>query len=322
VIFIDGLECGVYDREVFQELRAGNLAAIVNTVSFWEDAGETLDRLGVWRDLIRENADLVTMARTAADIEAASADGRTAIVMGSQGSDLLEGRLRYVELFHDLGLRVMQLTYNNQNSIGGSCYEEVDSGLARFGREVVREMNTVGMLVDLSHVGNKTGLDAVTWSQQPVAITHANPASLYPHARNKPDDLLRALAEKGGVLGLATYRNINGDWVDSVDRWCELVKWTVELIGIEHVAIGTDLSRKSGVPELNWMRMGRWTRTPNYGAGSAANPGKAKPVEWMADTTGFPVLADALGRSGFAPDEVAAIMGGNWLRLYRTVFGS
>ncbi|WAX59293.1 membrane dipeptidase [Jatrophihabitans cynanchi] len=320
-MFIDGLECGVYDREVFEELRAGNLAAIVNTVSFWEDAGETLDRLGMWRDLIRENADLVTMARTAADIEAAHAENKTAIVMGSQGSELLDGRLRYVELFHDLGLRVMQLTYNNQNAIGGSCYEEVDSGLARFGKEVVREMNAVGMLVDLSHVGNKTGLDAVEWSQRPVAITHANPSSVYPHPRNKPDDLLRALAERGGVLGLATYRNINGDWIESVDRWCELVKRAVDLIGVDHVGIGTDLSRKSGLTELNWMRMGRWTRTPNFGAGSAANPGKAKPVDWMADTTGFPVLADALGRNGFTADEASAIMGGNWLRLYRTVFG-
>lgn len=321
MIFIDGLECSVYDREVFLELKQGRLTAVVNTLAFWEDAGEALDRLGMWRDLARENADLIVLARTAADIEAAYAEGRTAIVMGSQGSDLLDGRLRYVELFHDLGLRVMQLTYNNQNSLGSSCYEAVDTGLARFGREVVREMNAVGMLVDLSHCGNKTGLDAIEWSQQPVAVTHANPASLYPHPRNKPDDLLRALAEHGGVLGLATYRNINGDWVDSVDRWCDLVKRTVELIGIDHVGIGTDLGRKSGLTELNWMRMGRWTRTPNYGAGSAANPGKAAPVEWMATTAGFPVLAEALGRNGFAAEEVAAIMGGNWLRLYRTVFG-
>lgn len=321
MIFVDGLECGVYDREVFEELRAGHLSAIVNTVSFWEDAGETLDRIGMWRDLVRANSDLVTIAHSAADIEAAHEQGRTAIVMGSQGSDLLDGRLRYVELFHDLGLRVMQLTYNNQNSLGSSCYEAVDVGLARFGKEVVREMNAIGMLVDLSHCGNKTGRDAVEWSEGPVAITHANPATLHPHARNKPDDLLRALAARGGVLGLATYRNINGHWIDSVDKWCELVKWTVDLIGIDHVAIGTDLGRKSGQKELDWMRMGRWTRTPNYGAGSAANPGKAAPVEWMATTAGFPVLADALGRNGFAESEVAAIMGGNWLRLYRTVFG-
>lgn len=322
MIFIDGLECSVYDREIFLELREGNLGAVTCTLAFWEDAGEALDRLGRWRDLARENADLIALVRSAAEIEAAAVSGRTGILMGSQGSDLLDGRLRHVELFHELGLRVLQLTYNNQNALGSSCYEATDSGLARFGKEVVREMNRVGMLVDLSHCGNRTGLDAVEWSQQPVAITHANPASLFPHARNKPDDLLRALAAAGGVLGLATYPNINGPWVSSIEKWCDMVKRTVDLMGIGHVGIGTDLGRKSGQAELDWMRMGRWTRVPNYGAGSAARPGKVHPPEWMATTAGFPGLAAALGASGFHESEVAAIMGGNWLRLYRTVFGS
>jgi membrane dipeptidase len=319
--FVDGLECSKYDREVFEELRAGRMSAVVCTLGFWEDTAESLEGLAAWRDLERENADLIVLARTAADIEAAHASGRTAIVMGTQGSELLEGRLRYVELFHELGLRVMQLTYNNQNSIGGSCYEPNDSGLARFGKEVVREMNRVGMLVDLSHVGIRTGMDAIRWSERPVAVTHANPSSLYAHPRNKPDELLRALAESGGVIGLATYANICGEWGTSIDKWCEMVKWTVDLIGIDHVAIGTDLSRKSGQAELDWMRMGRWTRTPNFGAGSPQRPGKVPPPEFMSSTLGFPDLADALGRSGFDEGEVVAIMGGNWLRLYRTVFG-
>jgi len=322
MLFVDGLECSVYDRTVFTELRAGSLAAVVCTLSFWEDALESLDNLGQWRDLERENADLIRIVRSAADIEDAHAAGRTGIVIGSQGSDLLQGRLRYVELFHDLGLRVLQLTYNNQNSIGGSCYEPNDSGLARFGKEVVREMNRVGMLVDLSHVGNVTGMDAIRWSEQPVAVTHANPYSLHAHPRNKPDELLRALADNGGVLGVAGYRNISGEWVSSIEKWCEMIKRTVDLIGIEHVGIGTDMSRRSGEAELQWMRMGRWTRTPNYGAGSPERPGKTEPPSFLRTTESFPAIATSLSTHGFSDDEAALIMGGNWMRLYRTVFGA
>ncbi|GLY86179.1 dipeptidase [Actinoallomurus iriomotensis] len=320
-MYIDGLECSVYDREVFQELRDGGLACVTNTVAFWEDAGETMDEIGRWRDLARENADLITIARTADDIEAAHASGRTAILLGTQNSSPIEDRIRYVELFHDMGLRVMQLTYNNQNAIGGSCYEPHDSGLTRFGREVVREMNRVGMVVDLSHVGERTGIDAIEASEAPVAVTHANARSLYEHARNKGDDLLRALAENGGVIGLATYRNISGPWAESRETWCDMVRRTVDIVGLDHVGIGTDLSRKSGDRELQWMRKGRWTRTTQYGAGSAGNPGKAKPVEFMTSTRDFPALAECLTtHAGFGDEETAKIMGGNWMRFYRHVF--
>ncbi|WP_031465317.1 dipeptidase [Sciscionella sediminilitoris] len=317
-MYIDGLECGNYDREVLTELRDGGLACITPTLAFWEDTLETMDAIGRWRDLERDNADLIRIAGSSADIERAHAEGKTAILLGTQNASPLADRIRYVELFHAMGLRVMQLTYNNQNAIGGSCYEAEDSGLSRFGREVVREMNRVGMVVDLSHSGERTGIEAIEAAERPVAVTHANPRSLYDHPRNKGDALVRALADNGGMLGLATYRNISGPWADSRRSWCEMVAKTVELIGIDAVGIGTDLSRKSGLPELEWMRQGRWTRTVQYGAGSASNPGKAKPVEWMGSTLDFPALAVALGEH-FDQAEVGKLMGGNWMRFYRQV---
>ncbi|WP_211261141.1 dipeptidase [Pseudonocardia acaciae] len=319
-LYIDGLECSNFDREVLEELRDGNISCVTPTLAFWENAAETMDALGRWRDLARDNADLITIARTAGDIESAHATGRTAILLGTQNSSPIDDRIRYVELFHDMGLRVMQLTYNNQNAVGGSCYEPTDSGLTRFGREVVREMNRVGMVVDLSHVGERTGIDAIEASGRPVAVTHANPRSLYDHPRNKGDELLRALVANGGVIGLATYRNISGPWVSSRARWCDMVRKTVDIVGIDHVGIGTDLSRKSGEAELEWMRRGRWTRTPQYGAGSATNTGKAPKVEWMSSTRDFPALARSLSAdAGFTDEETAKIMGGNWLRFYRDV---
>src|SRR5438105_6378984 len=199
-MLIDGLQCGHFTREVFQELRQADVTGVTVTCGFWEGTVESLDSLARWRDLVATNSDLVTIAISADDIRAAAAAGRTALVLGFQNSNLLEGRVRFVELFAELGVRVIQLTYNNQNELGGSCYEDEDSGLARFGREVIREMNRTGILVDLSHVGKRTTLDAIRWSEKPVAVTHANADRLYPHKRNKTDEVLRALAEKGGVL--------------------------------------------------------------------------------------------------------------------------
>jgi membrane dipeptidase len=317
MLFIDGLECSVYDRDIFKQLRQSEISAVTITAAFWEDALETMDELGHWSDLARENADLITIARTAEDIEAAAAAGRTAIILGVQNSTPLNDRLRFVELFHAMGLRVLQLTYNNQNAIGGSCYEPADSGLSRFGREVVREMNRVGMLVDLSHVGDRTSADAIAASATPVAITHANPRSLIDHPRNKSDDVLRALADRGGVLGLATYNNIAGEYASSPAHWVDMVCRTIDLIGIDHVAIGTDLGQKSGERELDWMRRGRWTRDPQRGAALGAVP----PQEWFRSAADFPVIKNALTESGRLGDtEIAAILGDNWMRVYRAAF--
>ncbi|TCP45060.1 microsomal dipeptidase-like Zn-dependent dipeptidase [Tamaricihabitans halophyticus] len=317
--YVDGLECSEFDREVFTELRDGGLSCVTVTCGYWGDALESMDSLAAWRELERENADLIGIARTAADIGRIAAEGRTAILLGFQNSAFLAGRIRFVELFADLGVRVGQLTYNIQNDIGASCYDDPDSGLTRFGREVVAEMNRVGMAIDLSHVGNRTSLEAIEHSAVPVAITHANAASLVPHARNKPDDVLTELAARGGMLGVSGYRNISGPYAESIDAWAEMVAKTVELIGLDHVGIGTDLGRKVTFEHLQWMRQGRWSMRPQYGAGSATNPGKQPPLPWFPDTTAFPAKAEALRRYGFDDQSVSAVMGGNWMRFYTEV---
>lgn len=321
MLVVDGLECSNYDREVLLDLRTGGVGCVTVTLAFWEDALETMENIARWRDLERDNEDLVEIAGSVADVERIHAAGKTAIVFGAQNTSPFNERLRFVELFWQMGLRVCQLTYNNQNAYGGSCYEQADSGLSRFGRELVEEMNRVGMLVDLSHVGERTGLDVIEHSSVPVAVTHANPASVFAHPRNKGDELLKALAEREGVLGLAAYRNITGPFAESADKWAELVERAVEILGVEHVGIGTDLSAKTGQPELDWMRKGRWTRRTQYGAGTPQRPGKQPPPEWLASVADFPNIKDALVRRGFAEPDVEAVMGGNWMRLYGQVFG-
>lgn len=320
-MIIDGLQCGHFDRQSFVSLKAGGVGGVVNTCGFWEGAVESLDSIGKWRDLVRENADLAEIALTADDIRRISGEGRVAVIMGFQNANLFEGRIRFVELFADLGVRVVQLTYNNQNELGGSCYEAEDSGLARFGTEVVREMNRAGILIDCSHVGDRTTLDAIAVSDKPIAVTHANARSLFDHKRNKGDDVLKALRETGGVIGCAAYRNITGDeYCRSIEAWCTMVARTVDIAGIDSVAIGTDRSHNFTAPDYAWMRQGRWTRGVDYGAASAARPGKAPPPEWFQILEDIQVIPNGLRTVGFSQEEVDKITHGNWLRLYEATF--
>ncbi len=320
-MMIDGLQCGHFDRAAFQALLKGGIRGVVNTCGFWEGAVDSLDSIARWRDLVRENADLVEIATTAEQIEAIAASGRLAIILGFQNANLFEGRIRFVEFFAELGVRVVQLTYNNQNDLAGSCYEAEDSGLARYGKQVVLEMNRAGILVDCSHVGNRSTLMAIEASEKPIAVTHANADSLFPHKRNKSDDVLRALGQTGGVIGCATYRNITGDaYCATLEAWCEMVAKHVDIAGIDSVAIGTDRSHNFGPADYTWMRSGRWTRGVDYGAASAARPGKAPPPDWFPRVEDIGVVPGGLRAVGFSEEEVAKITHGNWLRLYRETF--
>ncbi|TKT78216.1 membrane dipeptidase [Aquamicrobium sp. LC103] len=321
-MLIDALQCGEFDRNVLETLKRGGYTCVTPTLGFWEGTLESMDALGLWRDMERENADLIRIVRKADDILACQADGKVGILLGYQNTNLLEDRIRYVELFADMGVRVLQLTYNNQNELGGSCYEDEDSGLTRFGREVVVEMARCGIVVDCSHVGDKTTLHAIEHSPKPIAVTHANAASIFPHKRNRSDAVLKALAQTGGVIGCAAYRNITpAEACASVRGFAEMVARTVEIAGVDHVGIGTDFSYNSNDKFREWMRKGRWTRSVQYGAGSAAAPGAVSKPDWLPAADRLADLADGLADVGFSAEEVGKIMGGNWLRLYRSVFG-
>lgn len=320
-MLIDGLQCGHFSRDIFDQLRKARVGCVTVTCGFWEDTVESLDQVTHWRDLVQECSDIAVIATSAEMIEQAMSTGKLAVILGFQNSDLFGNRVRFVELFAELGVRVVQLTYNNQNALGSSCYEEQDQGLARFGKEVIREMNRCGLLIDLSHVGDRTSLEAIEYSQKPVAITHANMASLFPHKRNKSDAVVKLLAERGGVLGCTTYRNITGDeYCLSVEAWAGMIARTVDFIGIDAVAIGTDRGHNLTKPDYDWMRMGRWTRGIDYGAASAARPGKAPPPEWFTELQHLDRIKGGLADVGFSGEEVTKILSGNWLRLYREVF--
>jgi len=320
LIVIDTLEHSNWDRELFEEFRRGGVTAVHVTLAVWEDARATLDNIGRWYRFFEAHGDFVVPCHDATDIEVAKRAGKTAVIFGFQNSSPIENDLALVEVFHNLGVRIMQLTYNNQTLVGGGCYEGRDGGLSRFGREVVREMNRLGMVIDLSHCGERTILDTISASSRPVAVTHSHSKTFHESLRNKSDDVLRALAKSGGVLGLSVYPFHIGGPDCTLERYCEGVAHVVGVMGIDHVGFGTDSSRKWTDADLDWIRSGRWARDVDFGEGSAAQRSWPRWPSWFQSPADFPHLTSGLLAAGFSRDEVSKLLGANWLRFFAEGF--
>ncbi|HEY2891371.1 MAG TPA: membrane dipeptidase [Dongiaceae bacterium] len=310
---IDGLQYSNWDRALLEELKAGGIDAVHATIVYWEDARQTLALLADWNRRFRDHADLIRPARSGDDIRAAKKDGRIAIVFGAQNCTPIEQDLGLVEVFRSLGLMIMQLTYNNQSPLGTGCYEATDSGLTRFGREVVREMNRVGMIVDLSHTAETTTLETIAFSKRPVCISHANPIFFHQNVRNKSDKVLKALAESGGMLGFSLYPLHIGGAACTLEAFTGMVARTADLMGVAHIGIGSDTVRGWPDSVLDWMRSGRWTY-------STAKPNWPDWQSWYRTPADFGNLTAGLLARGFSSDDVARIMGGNWLEFMEAGF--
>ena len=319
---IDCLQYCNWSETVFRQMRAGGLDAVHVTIAYHETFRETVLRMEAWNERFARHADLIAPAGSAAEIREIAASGRTAIVFGAQNPSPIEDDIGLVEILHRLGLRIMQLSYNNQSLLATGCYEAEDPGLTRMGRAVVAEMNRVGMVVDMSHSADRSTLEAMQVSSRPIAITHANPASWHPARRNFSDDVLRALGASGGMLGLSLYPHHLKDGSDcTLQQFCEGAAIAAELVGAENLGIGSDLCQDQPDSVVEWMRTGRWTKAVDYGEGSAAAPGFPPQPDWFRDNRDFPGLAEGLRHAGFSGPEVDGIMGENWMRFFEAGFG-
>ena len=319
---IDGLQYARWSEKIFRQMRAGGVDAVHVTITYHETFRETVLVIERWNRWFEQFPDLIFQGRTAADVALARATGRTAIFFGSQNPSCIEDDIGLVEVLHSLGLRFMQLTYNNQSLLASGCYEAEDMGLTRMGREVVAEMNRVGMVIDMSHSAERSTLDAIARSSRPITISHANPASWHAAKRNKSDTVLRALAERGGMLGFSVYpHHLAGGSACTVAAFCEMIARTADLMGVGHIGIGTDLCQDQPDSIVEWMRVGRWTKAMDYGEGSATAPGFPPMPDWFNDNRDFGRIAQGLRDVGMSPDEVCAVMGGNWQRFFATSFG-
>ena len=211
----------------------------------------------------------------------------------------------------------MQLTYNNQSLLATGCYEKNDSGVTNFGREVIKEMNRCGVVIDMSHSAEKSTYDAIEISEKPITITHANPYFWHNAIRNKSNDLLKALGQSGGMLGLSLYpHHLKNNSNCTLESFCEMTAKTAEIMGVKNIGIGSDLCLNQPNKVVEWMRKGTWSKAKNYGEGSKDNPGFPKQPNWFLDARGFNNLEIGLKKVGFNIEEVNAILGNNWYNFY------
>ncbi|MDX1434503.1 MAG: membrane dipeptidase, partial [Gammaproteobacteria bacterium] len=224
------------------------------------------------------------------------------------------------QIFKALGVGCMQLTYNTQNLVGTGCWESRDGGLSDFGRDVIDEMNALGILVDLSHVGPKTSAEAIEHSKKPVAYTHCAPAAFKDHPRNKSDEQLRFIADRGGFVGFATYPPFMAQGAEATVEHCvEVLEYLVDLVGEDTVGIGTDFTQGHDVTFFDWLSMdkGRGRRlVPRQPTGVTIMP------EGLRTIGDFPNLTRTMHGRGWSESRIRKVMGENWLRVLGEVWGS
>lgn len=316
-IVVDGLIISNFTREVFEDMRRGGLTAANCTCCIWEGFTETMRNVARWKTLLRENADLLIQVFTTADIERAKSEGKTGIILGWQNVTGIEDQLGYLQLFKELGVGIMQMAYNTQNFVGTGCYESRDAGLSDFGREVVAEMNRLGILCDLSHVGAKTSEDVILASKQPVAYSHCLPSGLKDHPRNKSDAQLKFIVDHGGFVGVTMFPPFlkNGTSA-TVDDFVEAIEYVTGICGENNVGIGTDFTQGFDQKFYDWITLdkGYARRLTNFG--DVINPDGIRTIgEW-------PNITATMERKGWKSARIERVIGQNWLNLLKTVWGA
>lgn len=314
LIVFDGLIVSNWSWDVFKDMRRGGLTAANCTCSIWEGFRDTMHNIASWKGYAREHADLLFQVYTTADIKRAKQEGKTGIVLGFQNAAAFEDQLGYIQLFKELGVGIVQLCYNTQNLVGTGCYER-DGGLSGYGYDVVAEMNRVGIMVDLSHVGPQTSDDVIRASTKPVAYSHCLPAGLKQHPRNKSDAQLTFIADHGGFIGVTMFppflkRGANA----SVDDYVEAIDYVVNLAGEACVGIGTDFTQGYGKPFFDWITHDKGTGRKLTEFGDIVNP------EGIRTIGEFPHLTAAMEKAGWPERKIRKIMGENWLRVLHDVW--
>jgi membrane dipeptidase len=298
----------------FENMMAAGVTAANVTVGADDDF--IIEKLkSLWEQflLLDSYPDKLMLIENAADIRRCKEQGKMGIILGLQGMTPIGKKLSLISILRKLGISVMGLTYNETNDIACSCTDETDGGLTYYGREVIREMNRLGVLVDLSHTGPKSSLEAIELSSKPVALTHSNPRALCDHERNAPDEVLMAVAEKNGVICLTSYSifcETTPGVRPKVEDYVDHLEYTIDLVGVEHVGLGTDMFE--GKTQHSFQKV--WVRYAH--TFRPYSKLETRHAEGMENIAGIKTVAEELLRRGHSPDDVSAIFGGNFLRVY------
>ncbi|MBW8297114.1 membrane dipeptidase [Sphingopyxis sp.] len=305
-------------EQMAADFRASGLSAIHHAVGIGGPTAkeQALSFFAIWGNYVARNSDVLTGVDTFADILDAKKNGKVAVIMGLQNADHFL-RPADVKSFYELGQRCAQVTYNSQNRIGSGSTDRVDGGVSDFGVSIIEAMNAVGMLVDVSHSGDRTTLDAIEISKKPISITHSNCRALIDHPRVKTDAAIEAMAAKGGVMGITGVRNfVSKTDPTTIVNYADHIDHVVKLVGIDHVGIGTDADLygyDDTSPEMNKMLRGAYKDSYAFREKIDID-GFDHPLK-MFD------LTEELIRRGYSDANIRAVLGGNFQRLLTATWG-
>lgn len=304
-------------------------ATNVTVAETYNDFGAAVEEILTVRAALARDPGARLVER-AADIEQAKQDGVVGIIFGLQASLPIGTDLSRIGKLYDLGVRIIQLTYNDRTWTGDGCLEPVDGGLSRFGREFIEELARVGVALDLSHVGRRTSLEAIAASPKPPMFSHANPATLTDNPRNLTDEQIKAIGERGGLIGCCTwaplcYKNRAGVQ-PTVDDFLDHVDYVVDLIGIDHVGIATDSECTANTAWVAQHSLEFNTAFPEIASGYYAHfsdrTGITQPVGVEGGIADLSPITQGLARRGYREEDMRKVIGGNFLRHLREVWGS
>ncbi len=272
---------------------------------------QVMSALARFRHWLRARPDEYVLASTIADAERAKREGKLAVCFDVEGAYSIEDDLTRISLYYDLGVRWMAMVYNRANLVGSGVHDDVDQGLTAFGHKLVAEMDRVGMIKDVAHTGYRTARDVCEASSVPVTISHSNPRALTDHPRCVPDDLMRACAATGGVLGISGIGIFLGNNDVSAANVVRSIDYSVELMGIDHVGIGTDFGMSDPAQTATHFEERRHVWPAGYGYEAGV---RFAPPEILAE------VAELLLQRGYAEADVGKVLGGNFERVARAVW--
>jgi membrane dipeptidase len=322
-IVIDAVSPLVKDNPQYLEwYREGGVTALAPTVGSTDNASTTLSRLATWHRLHREREDLL-LVRQARDVERAKQSGQLGIYFHLQGTDPIEDNLDLIDLYKALGVGVVQLTYNVANRVGDGCEEIRDAGLSRFGIRLIQRLNAARVIVDCSHTGLRTSMDAIEHSSAPVVLSHSNALSVHPSPRNVSNELIDAIACSGGVIGIVGFPGlVSSNVAPSLDDFIAHIDAIVQRAGCEHVGLGIDYyTLQAGVASEADARRA-YEAVIRAGIWSTAYP--PPPHHYPAGIQTPRTLQNLTRRlleRGYREADVRNILGGNWLRVMQAVWG-
>jgi membrane dipeptidase len=315
---------GPLSPEQLANIQGSGITVINLTVTVGRADFETaVAGLAFWNSEAERHSERICVIKRHSDIAEAKKARKLGIVLGFQRTAMLGDDLSRIKLFRDLGVRVMQLTYNNRTFYGDGCLETSDAGLSPLGRQAVTEMNRVGVAVDLSHCGHRTTAEGIAASTKPVLLSHVGCNAVFRHPRNKDDSELRAMAQKGGVAGIYLMPFLDIAGTRNTDLVVRHIEHAIQVCGEDHVGIGSDLSIQPIIETTEYKQAASEFVASRRKTGGGA-PGEDLPL-YIPDLNHprrIESIAVALAARGYSAFTIAKIIGGNFARVFGSIWSS